>query len=327
MERNERSVTRKDTDMQMLFFFILIGLARIIESLCNKRTSSLVTSRTKFFAYGAYYEAASAAFSLIALVFAGFYGFDGITVLCAAAQGLMFIFELFTNLAAIRGGTLILCNMFAMGGLIIPCVAGIFLFDEAMSLGQWAGLALFIVSAAILASDSNKTNVKLTPKTLVLLIVNLLVNGGVMIFQKVFALYRPDGNVALYSFLTFAINAVVLSICLLVRTLINKRTPALTGAAPEPGVSGNENADTHTRFEKILYLYGALLALAIFTLNLLVTMLAKTVPSVVLFPVSACIAITVTTLIGAIVFKEKLTLRKIIGIAFGIGSIVIINLL
>ena len=64
-----------------------------------------------------------------------------------------------------------------------------------------------------------------------------------------------------------------------------------------------------------------------FTLNLLITMLAKTVPSVVLFPVSACIAITITTLIGAIVFKEKLTLRKIIGIAFGIGSIVIINLL
>lgn len=168
---------------------------------------------------------------------------------------------------------------------------------------------------------------KLTPKTLALLIVNLLVNGGVMIFQKVFAVYRLDGNVALYSFLTFAINAVLLSICLLVRTLINKRTPALTGTAHEPIVSGNENADTHTRFEKILYLYGALLALAIFTLNLLITMLAKTVPSVVLFPVSACIAITVTTLIGAIVFKEKLTLRKIIGIAFGIGSIVIINLL
>ena len=76
---------------------------------------------------------------------------------------------------------------------------------------------------------------------------------------------------------------------------------------------------------KKLYLFGALLAAAIFTINLLVTVLARTVESVVLFTVSSAMSIIITSVVGAVFFKEKLTLRNIFGIVLGIGAVLIIN--
>lgn len=78
---------------------------------------------------------------------------------------------------------------------------------------------------------------------------------------------------------------------------------------------------------KTIFLCGVLLAFAIFVVNLAVTEMGKMVSSVILFPVSSAISILMTSLVGLIVFKEKLTVKNVIGLVLGFLSIIVISVL
>lgn len=285
---------------------------RVIQKVCGKKASILLDSSDKFFRYGAYYQGMSAAFALILLCIVGFYGFDTVTVICSLITALLFALDLYSGIEAVKGATLAVCNMVAMGGLFIPCVVGIFLFDEPMSLWQWLGLIVFVASIYFLASDSKAAYNKFTLKTLLMLILSFLANGAVMVVQKYFALLAPGGNVAAYSFMTFGFNAVIMLLCF--SALLIKRKKTVEPSKLE-------------RLPKKLYLYGTLLAVAVFAINQLVTTMAETVPSVILFTVSSAISVIITCIVGATVFKEKITWKNIVGLVLGIGSIVIVNVL
>ncbi len=296
----------------VVLYFLLIALMRVVQVFSNKKTSNMINNSKTFFAYGSYYQFMSAVFSVIMLCSVGFYGFDTITVICSLVSALLFAVELFACLEAMKGTKLVICNIFNMGGLFVPCLLGIFLFSEPMSVWQWVGLAVFILSTALLVSDKDKGK-KMTLKTLIMLIIVFLANGFVMVVQKYFALKVPNGNVAMFSFLTFGFNAVMLFAVYSVLKLIPNKQ--------------EEKSPLFKELNGKLYIYGTILAIALFTINVLVTMLSKTIDSVILFPTSAGITILVTLLVGIIVFNEKLTLKNVIGMTFSLASIIIINLL
>jgi multidrug transporter EmrE-like cation transporter len=83
-------------------------------------------------------------------------GFDFPTVLCALATAVCLAVELFASLEALKGASLIVNQMFSVGALFIPCIVGIFFFDEPMSVWQWLGLLLFIVAMYFMVSPSQK---------------------------------------------------------------------------------------------------------------------------------------------------------------------------
>lgn len=56
------------------------------------------------------------------------------------------------------------------------------------------------------------------------------------------------------------------------------------------------------------------------------TTLAKSVSSVALFTVTSALSVIITCIVGAAMFKEKLTVKNIIGLLLGFASIVIVNL-
>ena len=72
----------------------------------------------------------------------------------------------------------------------------------------------FLVAALLLVDSSKKIFDGFSMKTLVFLILNLISNGMVMFSQKLFGMCRPEGNVALFSFLTFLIPTVFMAIIL-----------------------------------------------------------------------------------------------------------------
>lgn len=293
--------------------FGALGLMRVIQKICSKKTSLLVEPGVKFFHYGAFYQTLAAGVSLITLCIVGFHGFNTPTVLCALVCAVLLSVTLFSSIEAVKGCTLVLLNMCEAGSLVVPCILGIFLFDEPMGLWQWVGLTVFIVSAYFLASDSGSTNEKLNARTVLMLIVYFLSSGFLLVAQKYFAKLVPDGNTAMFSFLMFALNAVILFICMLVAQI---------------AVAKKENARKILEIrplDKKLYGFGAILAVAIFVVNMLMTTLAKTVDSVVLFSVESIIGIAATTAVGAIFFKEKITVKKILGITIGLAGIFLIN--
>lgn len=294
--------------------FIVVAVMRVIQVNCNKRTSNLIDTSEKFFHYGAFYQLISALFGLIALCIVGFYGFDGFTIGLSLISAVLFAVELFASLEAVRGGSLVLCNMFSTGGSIfIPCIVGTLFFGDTMTYWHWIGLLVFVAAVYFIASNSEKEQKKLTLKTLLMLVLSMLSNGAIMVLQDLFG--ERGENVFMFSFLTFAFNAVILAVCFFALVLFFRKK--------------DEAGRVSRKIEplpKKLYLFGAMLALALFTISNLVTWLNKAYPPVVVFPLSSTISLIITAIVGAIAFKEKITWKKAVGIVLGVASVVVINM-
>ncbi len=307
--------------------FVVIAVMRVVQKVCSKKVSMTLDSNIKFFHYGGYYQLVAALLALILLAITGFEGFNLPTFLCALACAVLFAVDLFTGIEAMKGTTLVVCNLFAMGGLFIPCVLGIFMFDEPMGIWQWIGIAVFFISIYFISykkAEKNEdgtvdkeTKKPFSLKTLIMLIISFIANGLVMLVQKIFgdAKYVENGNVAMFSTLTFGLAAVIWFICMFVCYMMKskERTP--------------EGVRVHKiePLSKKLLIYGALLAVAVFAINQIVTTMGATVSSAVLFPITSAITIIITCLVGTFVFKEKLNLFNIIGIVLATAAIIVVN--
>lgn len=293
--------------------FLIIACMRVVQAICNKKASKLVVGKQRFFAFGAFEQLVAAAVGFLCLCKTGFYGWNMETILCSLCTSVFMAICLFADLEAMKGAPLAICTVFSMGGLFVPCVLGIFLFDEPMSALQWLALLLFVVSIYLLGTGT-AAGKKLTMKTVIMLILSCLANGFVMLVQKYYAARVENQNAALYSCLMFCFSAVILTCCFLWQVGVQKREPSV------------DNSKTSAGFPKQLFLYGSALAVALSVINLVVTMLAKTFPSVVLYTLSSFISIAITALVGIVVFKERMTVKNMIGILLGVLSIVLSNM-
>ncbi|MBR7160382.1 MAG: hypothetical protein IKD20_05025 [Clostridia bacterium] len=302
--------------------FFSIALMRVIQNVCSKSSSMDIKSGDTFFRYSAYYYLIAGLFSLVTLSVVGFHGLDAHTILTSLVSAILFGIGLYAGIEAIKGCTLIVSTMFGLGGLVISCGVSYFWFGEGVSAFQIVGLFLFMLGVYLL-TPSTKSDVKrISLRTYVLLFIKLLSEGLIMVAQKYFALFSPLGagaNSAMYSFLTFIFNCLIMLGCLLFIYLRKKKTPAIAPSDDYKPVAFG--------LSKVLLICGLALAFALFVINLLVTEMSKSVDSILLFPISSAISIFITTLIGWIVFKEKLTPRNFVGLIIGLISIIVIGML
>ena len=292
--------------MVVLYFFI-IALMNVTGSNFNRRASRLIDGNSKLFHYLAYYNLVATVAGLIGVAAVGFYGFDTFTLLCSISLGVLLVIDQFAKLFTVRVCTLPLMTTFSTAGTIIPCIVGVFLFNEPMSVWQWIGIAAFILAAFLMISGSKASFGKITLKSFLLLFVMFVCAGVEALVQKLFAVKKPDGNVFLFSMLSFAVNAVLLYGVTLFSAIGKK--------------------DTLRLLDKKLYAYGAVLAISLLVVSTLVTIIARTVPSGVLFPITSTLSFAASMAVGAIAFKEKITVQNVTGMALAIGAIVIISLL
>lgn len=302
--------------------FMAIALMRVVQKVSAKKVSKTVKGKI-FFHYGGYYNLLSALFSLITLCIVGFDGFTLPTVLCAFATAICLALELFASIEGLKRTTLLVNQMFSVGALIIPCIVGIFFFNEPMTIWQWLGIGVFAVAMYFMVSGSNKPEERKTEKmsltTIGLLLLTLCAGGGTMVAQKAFGKLVPNGNVAAYSFLMFALNSLILYIGYFISLLTKKKSKE-----PEQ-VELKENEKF--MLPKALMICGLVLAFAVFVINILVTELGKSVDSAILFSVSYAIGIVITILVGAIFYKEKITRKNIVGIILCVAALAMINFL
>lgn len=332
----------------MVISFAIIACMRVIQSICGKTASKEVNAGEKFFRYGAYYQFVASLLAFILLAITGFYGFNLQTAVCAVASALLFIVELYTNIQSMKGAPLTVCTMFSLGGLVVSCAGGMLLFGESVTIAQAGGLIAFLVGAYLLVSKGKNGGEKINPRTYVSLFINLLSNGLIMVVQKYFSVKVQGGNVLLFSFLTFLLNAVIMASCVAFMA-IKRRNRAMKkddcggnrrgseniySAEETHGEAQENNIDSEIKekpqkeifgLSKTLIVCGALLALALFAINYLVTELGKTVDSVILFPASSAISIGITAIVGWCFFKEKLTIKNFLGLIVGLAGIIVIG--
>lgn len=290
-------------------YFLIILLLRLPQNIFNKRSSGIVRGAPAYFAYGAYRYLLSGGMALVLLLFAG--GFSGVSLKALAISAIGAVAlgsNLFFGLEALKSGAMVLSSMAGSAGLLLPCVFGIFMFDEPMSLMQLFGILLLIFSGWLLIGYSKKLKGSFTPRTMLLLIGSMLSNGFTMVAQKMFSKYLPDVSVSVFSFLAFGLVGVGMCVGLV------------------PQLTKKEKREEIKKLPKALWFYGAGLSTILLIINQLATIAAKVIPSAIMFPINDGGATIITALTGAIVFKEKLTARSVAGLALGIASLIVINL-
>ena len=290
-------------------YFLIILLLRLPQNIFNKRSSGIVRGAPAYFAYGAYRYLLSGGMALVLLLFAG--GFSGVSLKALAISAIGAVAlgsNLFFGLEALKSGAMVLSSMAGSAGLLLPCVFGIFMFDEPMSLMQLFGILLLIFSGWLLIGYSKKLKGSFTPRTMLLLIGSMLSNGFTMVAQKMFSKYLPNVSVSVFSFLAFGLVGVGMCVGLV------------------PQHTKKEKREEIKKLPKALWFYGAGLSTILLIINQLATIAAKVIPSAIMFPINDGGATIITALTGAVVFKEKLTARSVAGLALGIASLIVINL-
>lgn len=294
--------------MKDYIFLIIILLLRVPQNFSSKKTSGLVTNSQSYFLYGTYSYTLAGLIAFVMLLFDGMSGFSLPAVGISALGAVSLAVSLFCSIEALKSGVMVLAAMAGSAGLLLPCIAGIFMFNEPMKPMQFIGIALLIFSGWLLIGYSKEQTGSFTPRTLLLLIGSMLSNGSVMLAQKMFSKYLPDTSVSIFSFLTFGLIGIGMFIGL-VPSLLSQSGRAKIAAVPKP-----------------VFLYGTISSIILLAINQLATLAGRNVPSAIMFPINDGGATIITAITAAFFFKEKLTVRSVCGLILGIGSLIVINL-
>ena len=294
--------------MKDYIFLIIILLLRVPQNFSSKKTSGLVTNSQSYFLYGTYRYTLAGLIAFVMRLFDGMSGFSLPAVGISALGAVSLAVSLFCSIEALKSGVMVLAAMAGSAGLLLPCIAGIFMFNEPMKPMQFIGIALLIFSGWLLIGYSKEQTGSFTPRTLLLLIGSMLSNGSVMLAQKMFSKYLPDTSVSIFSFLTFGLIGIGMFIGL-VPSLLSQSGRAKIAAVPKP-----------------VFLYGTISSIILLAINQLATLAGRNVPSAIMFPINDGGATIITAITAAIFFKEKLTVRSVCGLILGIGSLIVINL-
>lgn len=292
-------------------YIAIIMLCRVAQHLCTKKTSNQMTGMLCFFKYSAYRQLLSAAFGfgLILIAHSGFQC-DSATIVISVFSGLMLVLASGLSLAILKTSTVALASLFSTAGILVPCIAGIFLFHTPMSIGQWVGVLLFFVAAYFLISSSAKIYCKPSAKAFLMLLGLMLAEGFTMLAQQMFTHYVPDGDVSVFSFLSFGIVGVFM----LIAALLNRNR-------------SDEKEAASSKLTPDLLGLGAVLSAAVFIINQLATLATAIVPPAVLFTFINGGSTIIGAIVAALFFHEKLTPRSIAGILLGVAALVIIKIM
>lgn len=291
--------------MVITFLAIIIAM-RVVQSLFNKKACICIPEGLKpYVKYIGVSKLFAAAFAMILVVIGkGFSGANLQMLVIASCSGVFLALNSFCGIKALYSGTIVLNSMFGTAGLIVPCILGIFVFDEPMSLLQVLCILVLFASTVLLIDSTKKISTGFSKKTVVYLIGSMISNGMVMFCQKLFGELQPNGNVSLFSMLTFLIPAVVLLIAV-------------------PVIPKDEK---EKKLPKNLIGYAVILAFAVFVIQQLVTLLTPLLSSAVLFTFVNGGATVVAAIVGATVYKEKITVKSAMGIILGIAAMVCIKI-
>ena len=290
-----------------------IGILRIFQSFFNKSASRHLPTIRKYLRFGLYFESAAAIFSLLYLLIGGFYSFNLFTCICSILMGSAFILELITSLKALQNAPLALCTLCALGGgIILPSLVGIFLFDEPMSLWGWLGVVLFFVSAYFLMPHEKHT-FRIKKSTIFILLANFLINGVCGIVNKYFAVKLEGGNAAMFSCFSYTFAAILFALVLLLTK--KRKNPLEPAVAREPFLP------------KSVYLFGGLVGAVCASIVFFTTILSRSVSIIILNTVPNAICLVGSLFIDFMILKNKITTRQIIGVLLNIIATAVIVIL
>ncbi len=241
---------------------------------------------------------------LIYLLIPGQKGFAPPTLLCGGLFGLCFSMTILCYLSAIYCGPLSHASFYLSASMLLPTGAGILFFREPLSLSLGAALVFFLT--AFYCLSASKDPEKSGGNWRLFCLLTFLFNGSCGIIQKTHQYLTGGKDTLGLLFVGFGCAALCYALCF----------PAVSHGSGHRPVSLLRNN----------LLPICLLALSSLGGNLLMTFLSAHMDGSYLFPLVQGSIVPGVTLCSIFFFREKLTLKGMLGILSGVIGIALINL-
>jgi drug/metabolite transporter (DMT)-like permease len=214
-------------------------------------------------------------------------------------------------LLAIRTGAFMMVDVFLLMGVLIPLVVCALFFNEPIIPIQWIGIAVLIIAGYVMCSYNAKLKGKMTLKAFLMLLLCAASYGCTDLSQKLFVNLSPVSDNSVFQFYTYIFAALTLVICSLVFRAHEKKTNELR--SPIAVV-------------KPIAIYVGVMAICLYANSYFKTAAATYLDAAQIYPLSQGGALVLAMIMAAIFFKEKITLRSIIGVVLCAVALLMINL-
>ncbi|MGN1346742.1 MAG: EamA family transporter [Eubacteriales bacterium] len=231
-------------------------------------------------------------------------------LLISALSGLSTALFVVTWILCIRSGAYMMVDVFLTLGVIVPVGACAVFFRETIRWNQLLGILLLAAAAYIMCTYSNSIKEKLSPRTLLLLILSGTANGITAFAQKWFRYRAAETDVSVFNLYTYLFSSVVLILCFLF-------------AARHEENAAKEVLENR----KKLGIYVVIMSLCLFLHSFFSTMAAGSLSASQLYPLMQGGSLILSMVMSAVFFKEKITPRCLTGIALTFLALLLINML
>jgi drug/metabolite transporter (DMT)-like permease len=236
-------------------------------------------------------------------------GISSTTVFYAAlVGGLSFLYQIFYVMALSLGRmtlTVIINNF----GMLVPMIVSVVVVGDTLTPFICIGAVLALVSLCLTVANKKgkkSAGVGEGAKWLILSILVFLTNGFAATAQKMYTA-RAGADFQIFEFVCIA-YMFASAFCF----------AALAVSAPKEKRQGIKIADRKT------VLLGACVGMALGIFQCVNTLAISLIPGSVYYPIYNCGVSLMLALIGAVLFKERFTLRQYIGIAIGVIAILLL---
>ncbi len=224
------------------------------------------------------------------------------TLLLGVLFGLITATQTYSNLKALKCGPMSYTYIFQAFSTIIPALSGALFFSETLTFSHIIGIVLMLGSF-ILATEQDKENKKATGIWLTFCAVLFITTGAIGVMQKAHqsSSYKTELNAFLIvAFITSSLVSLVLS-------LFSKNH-----------LKQNLKGQKFCFILLITVVSGVCIAVN----NKLNLFLSGTLDSALFFPLVNGGGLVLTTITATVMFKENLSLKRLIGVLVGLVSVV-----
>ena len=232
------------------------------------------------------------------------------------------LFSQIALLKAIEYGGMALSTLFYSCGFVVSTTWGCIYYKEPVNAFHIIGFILVLVSLIMVVGKKEKGAFNL--KWLLCALAGLVFSGTIGITQKLFTSGDAGDSLDLFLCAVFAAIVAISAVLCGLFWLLKKVKP---GVRPETVAQGSaeEDAKNVSRRKVLTVICTVALGVILGVYNKLNTYLAGALPSILVFPILNGGVIAVTAAVSALLFKEKLRVLQIVGIAVCIAAIALIG--
>ena len=285
----------------MQYFLLFAVVAGVFLQNVFQKQYNLKTQGTKNASF--VYNFIMAATSCVLMIIVALFGFDFHleTLYYALIFSVCYSLAVIFLFLSIKSGPLSLSSLFNSFSLLIPTLYGMIFLKESLSVCGIIGLICVFISIVMI--NTYQKGEKLSFKWLVYVILAFLGNGVCTTVQKVHQINFP--GMYQVEFMVFAMITVtvIMGVILIFRHPVEIK-PVLKSGGIYASLTGGLNG----------------------MVNLLMLVLAASLPATILYPIVSGGGIALTFIVALIFYREKLSAVQYIGYFAGVASVILLSL-